>query len=130
MPGVFDHLSAQLNNDDNNEPGGLSAIDLADLPSDQKKIMLTMLRDPASAFDGVPAAVLTEKLKDTVLTLNETLAQLVSQTWLISLGEPPNVRYRLNLRAKRGSTSKYNLWTVLSDRLPENWKGSIKPDAT
>lgn len=128
MPGVFDHLSAQLSNDD--EPSGLSAIDLADLPPDQKKIMLTMLRDPASAFEGVPASVLTDKLNDTVTTLNETLAQLVSQTWLISLGEPPNVRYRLNLRAKRGSMSKFNLWSILSDRLPENWKGSVKPDAT
>jgi hypothetical protein len=129
MSGVFDHLSAQLNIPDD-EPSGLSAIDLADLPTDQKKIMLTMLRDPSSAFDGVPAAVLTEKLKDTVLTLNETLDLLVSQTWLISLGEPPNVRYRLNLRAKRGSMSKFNLWTILGDRLPENWKGSVKPDAT
>jgi hypothetical protein len=129
MSGVFDHLSAQLSTTDD-EPSGLSAIDLADLPSDQKKIMLTMLRDPASAFDGVPASVLTEKLKDTVVTLNDTLAQLVSQSWLISFGEPPNVRYRLNLRAKRGSMSKFNLWTILSDRLPENWKGSVKPDAT
>jgi hypothetical protein len=128
MPGVFDHLSAQLNNDD--EPSGLSAIDLADLPADQKKIMLTMLRDPASAFDGVPAAVLNDKLTESVPTLDETLSQLVNQSWLISLGEPPNVRYRLNLRAKRGSMSKFNLWTILSDRLPENWKGSVKPDAT
>lgn len=129
MPSVFDHLSAQLNNSDD-EPSGLSAIDLADLPTDQKKIMLTMLRDPSSAFDGVPASVLNDKLQDSVLTLNETLAQLVNQTWLISLGEPPNVRYRLNLRAKRGSMSKFNLWTILSDRLPDNWKGAVKPDAT
>ena len=59
MPGVFDHLSAQFQDEDG---AGLSPLDLADLPGDQKQIMLTLLRDAASAYEGVPIDILRAKV--------------------------------------------------------------------
>lgn len=126
MPGVFDHLSARLQD----EPSGLSPVDLADLPAAQKQILLTLLRDPASGLEGVGAAALRARLQDQIPQFDETIATLVGQGWLIVLGEPANLRYRLNFRAKRGSTSGINLWSILSDRLPDDWKGTLKSDAT
>jgi len=127
MPGVFDQLSAQFQEGDG---AGLSPLDLADLPGDQKVIMLTLLRDSASGFDGVSADVLRSKVEGKVEQFDQTVDMLAQQGWLIAMGEPSNARYRLNFRAKRGSHSSFNLWTILSDRLPGDWKGMVKPDAT
>ena len=127
MPGVFDHLSARLQDEDG---AGLSPVDLADLPGDQKQIMLALLRDSASGFEGVPAELLRAKVDGKVERFDQTLDLLVQQNWLIVLGEPSHLRYRLNFRAKRGSTSSFNLFTILTDRLPGDWKGTLKPDAT
>jgi hypothetical protein len=127
MPSVFDNLSARLQQD---EPSGLSPVDLADLPTEQKLIMLTLLRDSASGFEGVAADTLREKLREKAPNFDETVAQLVGLGWLIPLGEPANLRYRLNLRAKRGSATGFNLWSILTDRLPGDWKGTVKRDAS
>ncbi len=127
MPGIFDHLSARLQDEGS---AGLSPVDLAELPGSEKLIMLTLLRDPASAFEGVTGESLREKLAGKVENLDQTIAQLVNQHWLIVLGDPPTLRYRMNFRARRGSTSAFNLWNLLTDRLPEDWKETFKPDAT
>ena len=127
MPNLFDHLSSRLQGDD---VKGISPIDLADLPIEQRQMILTLLRDSASALEGVKRETLREKLEGKDDNFDETLALLVRNHWLIVLGEEPNVRYRLNFRAKRGSSSDFNLWTVLTDRLPEDWKGTASSDAT
>ena len=126
MPGVFDHLSAQFPEEDE---AGLSPLDLADLPGDQKMIMLTLLRDAASAFDGMSTENLRAKVDGKVEQFDATVDLLLRQGWLIGMGEAPHLRYRLNFRAKRGSHSSFNLWTILTDRLPGDWKGMVKPDA-
>jgi hypothetical protein len=132
MPGVFDHLSAHLEDEDGSaqDEAGLSPLDLAELPGDQKLIMLALLRDSASAFDGVPTDVLRSKVDGKVEQFDPTVDLLAQQGWLIVMGEAPQTRYRLNFRAKRGSRSSFNLWTILTDRLPDDWKGMVKPDAT
>jgi hypothetical protein len=127
MPDLFDHLSARIQSDDSK---GISPVDLADLPIEQRQMMLTLLRDSASAFEGVQLQNLREKLEGKDEHFDETLALLVRNQWLIVLGEEPSLRYRLNFRAKRGSSSDFNLWMVLTDRLPKDWKGTGSSDAT
>ncbi|HVU13722.1 MAG TPA: hypothetical protein VHD90_20740 [Phototrophicaceae bacterium] len=121
MPGIYDQLNARLQDEGS---GGLSPLDLGDLPVEQKQMMLALLRDPSSAFEGVTEQALREKLDGKVENFDETLEQLTQQHWLIRLGEAPRLRYRLNFRAKRGSTTSLNLWNLLSDRLPDDWKGT------
>ena len=83
-----------------------------------------------SAFDGVPTDVLRSKVDGKVEQFEPTIDLLAEQGWLIVMGEAPQQRYRLNFRAKRGSRSSFNLWSILTDRLPDDWKGMVKPDAT
>ena len=127
MPNLFDHLSSRLPGDD---AKGISPVDLADLPIEQRQMMLTLLRDSTSAFEGVKHETLREKLEGRDDNFDETLALLVRNRWLIVLGDAPNLRYRLNFRAKRGSSSDFNLWMVLTDRLPKAWKGTASSDAS
>ncbi len=127
MPDLFDHLSSRLQGDD---VSGISPVDLADLPIEQRQMMLALLRDSTSTFDGVKLETLREKLQGKDEYFDETLALLVRNRWLIALGEAPNLRYRLNFRAKRGSNSDFNLWMVLTDRLPKDWKGTASSDAS
>jgi hypothetical protein len=46
-----------------------------------------------------------------------TLAELSKRRWVILMGEAPNVFYRVNLRAKRGSGEEFGLWSILNDRV-------------
>jgi hypothetical protein len=123
MPGLFDRLNAKLVNE---QPSGITALDITDLPHEQKQVMLSLLRDQGGALDGVTLDSLTVKFGDKLNDLDATLFELAHKGWLIVLGEAPNLRYRVNLRAKRGSHSSFGLWSVLSDRISKDMTGSGK----
>jgi hypothetical protein len=123
MTGLFDRLNAQLGSE---EPAGITPLDITDLPQDQKQLMLTLLRDQGGAVDGVTREALHSKFSDKLGDLDATLAQLARNGWLIVMGEAPNLRYRVNLKAKRGSTGGFGLWSVISDRVPQDLPGSGK----
>lgn len=127
MAGVYDQLSAHFDDD---ESSGFSSLDLADLPDDQRQVIVTLLRETASNLEGVGSDTLHARLDVRIENLDETLALLQRYHWVIAFGEPPRQRYRLNLRAKRGSSTGFNLWAVLTDRLPKDWKGNLSIDAT
>jgi hypothetical protein len=114
MPGLYDHLNAQLGGD---EPSGLTTLDITELPNDQRQVVLSLLRDQAGSNDGVTRDVLGSKLTDKLNDLDAILIELARNGWVIVLGEAPNLRYRVNLRAKRASTAGFGLWSILSDRI-------------
>ena len=117
MPGLYDRLRDQLGDDDNDRPAGFSAFDLADLPPDQRRVMLGMLRDAEASTHGLTAAALRHKFA-TVDDLEDVLAFLTQHGWLIARGEEP-VRYKVNLRRRRGSTIDADVWASLSSRLSD-----------
>jgi hypothetical protein len=78
--------------------------------------MFLLLRDPSSTADGTTLDVLQRKLGD-LEDLADILTELVRSGWVIALGEPPKVRYKVNLRRKRGSD--FGLWASLSDHLTD-----------
>jgi hypothetical protein len=123
MAGLYDRLNAHVNKD---EPTGITPLDITDLPADQKQILLWLLRDQGGTPDGVTRDSLNAKFSDKLQTLDETLTELSRKGWLIEMGEPPNQRYRINLRAKRGSGGSFGLWSVLSDRISQESRGSGK----
>ena len=94
MSGLYDRLNDQLGKDDDNQPAGLTPLDIADLPDGQRQVMFALLRDSRSSGDGVSADVLREKLPQ-VEGLAAVLDELTRNSWLIRLGEAPNVRYKV-----------------------------------
>lgn len=117
MPGLYDRLQNQLDDEDDDKSSGITPLDIADLPEHQRRVMLTLLRDPRSTSDGTSEETLIRKFGETD-ELFGTLNELLSEGWLIMRGEPPQVRYKINLRRKRGSSG--SMWTALSDYLNEN----------
>jgi hypothetical protein len=116
MPGLFDRLNAKFVNE---QPGGITALDITDLPQEQKQVMLSLLRDQDGTVDGVTRDSLSIKFSDKLNHLDTTLYELTHKGWLIVLGEAPNQRYRVNLRAKRGSHG-LGLWSVLAERISDD----------
>jgi hypothetical protein len=119
MPGLYDHLNAQIGDE---EPGGITPLDITDLPSDQKQLMLALLRE--QAIEGVTYDSLNLKWSDKLNSLDATLGELANNGWLIVSGEAPNLRYRVNLRAKRGSKGGFGLWSILAERIAQDIPGS------
>ena len=117
MPGVFDRLQRQI--EDKSKEGGISALDLASLPPPLRKIMRMMLRqlemnrpDLWTAVQALPEA---ERLS--LAELDEALATLSQQQWLIKFGEGERASYKVNLRRKAGSTLTGDVWAALDHKI-------------
>ena len=122
MPGVFDRLSKGL--EDKKKEGGITPLDLADLPPALRKIMRLMLReiqlDYNKLCDTMDAMPENERLSRN--DLDDALSNLTNQFWLIRIGEGQKAIYKVNLRKKAGSTLAGGIWDSLDTKL----KGSDK----
>jgi hypothetical protein len=117
MPGVFDRLQRQI--EDKKQEGGITALDLADLPPALRKIMRLMLRQLEMTYpqlvetmSNMPA---NEKLSQA--ELDEALNTLSRQFWLLRFGEGNRATYKVNLRRKAGSTLSTNIWASLDAKI-------------
>jgi hypothetical protein len=117
MPGVFDRLQRQI--EDKKQEGGITALDLADLPPALRKIMRLMLRQLemtypqlVEAMSNMPAE---EKLSQ--VDLDEALNTLSKQFWLMRFGEGSRATYKVNLRRKAGSSLSTNIWATLDAKI-------------
>jgi hypothetical protein len=122
MPGVFDRLNKEIEN--KQQEGGITPLDLADLPPALRRIMRLMLRELqlnyprlCEIMDGMP-----EKDRLPRNELNEALATLTEQYWLIRLGEGEKAIYKVNLRRKSGSTLAAGIWSSLDSKLKDKPK--------
>jgi hypothetical protein len=119
MSDLFDRLQNEL--DIRAKEDGITALDLTELPTPLRKIMRKMLRaleldkqEIAKIFNELPA----EEQKE-VKDLPDAINILSKQGWLIELGEGENVRYKPNLRRKRGSELAADIFNKLDDRITE-----------
>ncbi len=117
MPGVFDRLQIKIA--DKQTEGGITALDLADLPPALRKIMRLMLRELemnysrlCEAMDAVPEADRLSRAD-----LDYALTTLSEQAWLIRIGEKEKAIYKTNMRRKAGSTLMDGIWSNLNDKL-------------
>ncbi len=117
MPGVFDRLQKEI--EDKQAQGGITALDLADLPPVLRKIMRLMLRELQLSYPQLTEAVAsfpdTERIPRN--DLDEALAALTSQSWLIRIGQGEKAIYKVNLRRKAGSTIASGIWNTLDSKL-------------
>jgi hypothetical protein len=114
MPGLFDRLQSHIDKED---PGGITPLDITDLPESQRRIMLLMLRDQTSTAAGITQDSLRAKLGAEIPELAVILKELAKNGWLIVSGDEPSLRYKVNLRRKRGSNAGFGLWSILSDHI-------------
>lgn len=117
MSSLFDRLQNEL--EDREKEGGITPLDLADLPPRLRKLMRLMLReveitraDLGKAIQSMPAA---DQLNDE--ELDQSLDALVKQSWLIALGEGERIRYRVNLRRKKSLNLDASIWNALENRV-------------
>ncbi|HUI88288.1 MAG TPA: hypothetical protein VLX61_06140 [Anaerolineales bacterium] len=119
MPGVFDRLQKQI--EDKQSEGGITALDLADLPPALRKIMRLMLRELQLGYSEITSAVASfpesERLAHS--DLDEALDTLTRQAWLLRIGEGERAIYKVNLRRKSGSTLASGVWNTLDAKLKD-----------
>ena len=120
MAGAFDRLQKQI--DDKRTQGGISVLDLADLSPALRKIMKLMLRQLRIDYPQMVAAMeqLPEDEQLAQDELDDALEKLVSQAWLIQIGEGERAIYRVNLRRKACSKLGKSIWQNLEAKLKDN----------
>lgn len=123
MPGVFDRLQKEIENKESE--GGITALDLADLPPTLRKIMRLMLRELQLSYPQLTEAVaaLPEDQRLAAKDLEEALEALTSQSWLIRIGQGEKAIYKVNLRRKAGSKLATGVWNTLDEKLKRNFPG-------
>jgi len=119
MPGVFDRLQKEIEN--KQSEGGITALDLADLPPALRKIMRLMLRELQLNYPQLIEAVaaLPEAERLASKELDEALDVLTRQSWLVRIGEGRKAIYKVNLRRKLGSTLASGIWNTLDSKLKD-----------
>lgn len=117
MPGVFDRLQRQI--EDKKQEGGITALDLADLPPALRKIMRLMLRQLEMTYPQLVEAManMPEAEKLSQKDLDEALNTLSQQFWLMRFGEGERATYKVNLRRKAGSSLAGNIWANLDSKI-------------
>ena len=120
MSGVFDRLQKQIN--DKQKEGGITALDLADLPPALRKIMRLMLRQLQMDYPQLCEAMekMPEDERLSRADLDNALKTLSQQAWLIQIGEGERAIYKVNLRRKAGSTLASGIWQSLDAKLKDN----------
>ena len=116
--GLFDQLHNQIGSED--DDGGLSPLDLRDLPDLHRKLMRHMLREVELPYAKIRefAKELDEDIRPTSDELDQVLEDLTEQRWLIRYGED-NIVYEANLRRKAASSLAKNIWTSLDKRIAQ-----------
>ncbi len=117
MPGVFDRLQKEIENKGNE--GGITALDLADLPPTLRKIMRLMLRELQLSYPQLldTIASLPEEQRLAQQDLDEALDTLTTQGWLIRIGQSEKAIYKVNLRRKAGSKLASGVWNTWDEKL-------------
>ena len=123
MSGVFDRLEKEIN--DKQKEGGITPLDMVDLPPALRKIMRLMLRRIQMSYPELTEAMqnMPEKERLSAEDLSEAIETLVEQSWLMKLGEGERAIYKVNLRRKSGSTLTSGIWQALDSKLKDSSGG-------
>ena len=119
MSGVFDRLQKEIK--DKQKDGGITPLDMVDLPPALRKIMRMMLRKIQMSYPELMEEMkkMPEKERLSDKDLEEAIATLVEQSWLMKLGEGERAIYKVNLRRKSGSSLASGIWQALDSKLKD-----------
>jgi hypothetical protein len=127
MSGLFDKLNQRLNIQ--RIEGGISPLDLAELPSDLRKLMRILMREETMTFQDLLSEIAGIKEFDQVNQeyVANALNSLSRQGWLIRRGEGEKLSYQVNMRRRSGSKLAAGIWSALDDRINQVKNASPKP---
>lgn len=112
MPSMYNPHESPEGED---EPSGVTPLEIADLPADQRAVLLWMLRDPAASTYGVSAQDVSATMHDAPKDCPAIMADLAREGWLLVQGNPPTEVYKVNLRRKRGNPGMNRWNSVLEE---------------
>lgn len=117
MSGLFDDLRRRLEEDGG--PSGISAWELTTLPEAQRRLVRLILREIQMPYGDLchAAAALPPSQRLEASEVDEALAALLAQSWLIRLGQGKRATYRVNLRRKSGSRLGTSIWERLERQI-------------
>ena len=121
--GLFDRLQNTL--DDRAKEGGISPLDLADLPPRLRKIMRTMLREVQMTYEQIRDEAVDD-ISDA--ELQDALDTLTKQSWLIKVGQGEQITYKVNLKRKGPSALASGIWDALEKRKTADEKDKESPE--
>jgi len=122
MSGIFDRLQNEL--DIRQQEGGVSALDLADLPAPLRKLMRLMLREVEMEYESLYEAAKGMRKSDFTKKsdFDKALIALVESNWLIQRGQDKLKYYSVNLRRKAGSNLATGIWKALDKKIDNKEK--------
>ena len=123
---VFDRLKQQL--DIQKREQGISALDIADLPPNLRKIMRMMLREVVLKYTELVTAVeaMPPANRMSQAELDAALKTLVQQNWLVRYGSGELMSFKVNLRRRAGSQLGQDIWSALGDRIASSKESGPK----
>lgn len=120
MPSIFDRLNKEIK--DAQKKDGMTVLDIAQLSPPLRKIMRMMLREV-----NAPYALICETMDQAAqqdrlsrAALDEALATLSEQGWLIQIGSGEKAIYKVNLQKKAGSKLMAGIWSSLDSKLKKD----------
>ncbi|MCZ2128167.1 MAG: hypothetical protein LC099_10390 [Anaerolineales bacterium] len=120
MPGIFDRLNKEIKDSQRQE--GISPLDIAQLPPAMRKIMRLMLREVQAPYALICETMekVAEQERLSRSALDDALAALTEQGWLIQIGAGEKALYKVNLRRKEGSALMSGIWSSLDTKLKKD----------
>lgn len=128
MGGVFDRLQQRLSVQKREE--GITALELAELPPNLRKLMRLMLREAELEYPAICAAIeaMPESGRLKKDELDQALAELTKQNWLQRTVRSGIATYQVNLRRKAGVTLPPGIWTALDERIAQSKQTPTEPE--
>lgn len=108
MSDLFNRLQDEIDSQD--KPGGLSPVDLLDLPDEVAKIIRTIIRRNGMKLTDV-AATLEKSEEET----RQTLDELVQKGFVREVQVKNEIWYKARFAQKRNRTVSSSLWQALDD---------------
>jgi len=96
---------------------GVTPLEVAELPPVLRSVARLVLRETELSYPALCAAVAalpeSDRLPQDVL--DEALAALLGQHWLVQIEVGDRVVYKVNLRRKAGSAHRHSAWAALEE---------------
>lgn len=108
MSDLFNRLQDELDSQD--QPGGLSPVDLLDLPPELSKVITKMIRR-----NGLKLQDVAEALEQTPAEARKTLDELVQKGYVRQIEVENEIWYKPRFAQKRSRKLSSSLWQALDD---------------